>query len=279
MSSQRKQRKDQLCKQAAALGLATELAKRLSLQALINTVERLKHPRAPLLGKYIERKGLEYHGGYVCVQCGRTQTRAEFRNDADNRFICINGVYRCHDCQPKSIPKDYDRRNMHVMLLGFNCYSDYLEAEMWQIIRSRVLHRDNSRCVVCGERAIDVHHNSYEVDVLVGKDLTQLVSLCRRHHREAEFDSRHGKRTLEGVRQTLSAQGLAVPPLERQEVPECLRPISWQHAKTLEREERQRREKQRRAWLHRAWRKQTQSSGRETGSRVGTKLGHSGHSW
>jgi hypothetical protein len=111
-----------------------------------------------------------------------------------------------------AIPADYRRRNDHLEKLGFDSYSHYLNSEMWTSIRQMVLTRDGGKCRVCGRAAVNVHHNSYEVDVLIGRDLSQLVSLCRKHHEEAEFGP-GGKRELPEVRESLKAKGLPVPPL------------------------------------------------------------------
>lgn len=66
-------------------------------------------------------------------------------------------------------------------------YQDYLQSPYWLIVRSTALYRDSYKCVVCSAMATCVHHLSYDEDVLYGKDLTQVVSLCEPCHHKIEF--------------------------------------------------------------------------------------------
>ena len=60
----------------------------------------------------------------------------------------------------------------------------YLESPNWKEKRKRVLDRDGNLCV-CGERAIDVHHKTYEN--LGQEPLSDLIALCKNCH-----DGYHG---------------------------------------------------------------------------------------
>ncbi len=55
-------------------------------------------------------------------------------------------------------------------------------------IRNIVLYRDGFKCRACTGKATTVHHTSYNVDVLYGKDLEPLVSVCEPCHTAIEFD-------------------------------------------------------------------------------------------
>jgi len=81
-------------------------------------------------------------------------------------------------------------------------------------IRAAVLSRDGGKCVMCNLPASNVHHNSYAIEVLIGKDASQLFSLCRSHHERAEFNEDGSKRSLEEVRASLSASGLKSDPVD-----------------------------------------------------------------
>ena len=88
-------------------------------------------------------------------------------------------------------------------------YEEYLHTELWKIIRSRVIARDNHQCAICKimECPIDfwckanylmicdekylpttnflvVHHRQYDTDTLHGRTLEHLVTLCQYHHKD-----------------------------------------------------------------------------------------------
>jgi hypothetical protein len=67
-------------------------------------------------------------------------------------------------------------------------YADYLQSPFWFVIRNVVLYRDSFRCRLCDAQATCVHHLYYNADVLYGKDLTALVSICESCHDKIEFD-------------------------------------------------------------------------------------------
>jgi hypothetical protein len=159
---------------------------------------------------------------FRCSKCGHEGRRNHFRKYADDLAVGIKGPILCQRCQPRRIPVDYERRNRVLFLLGFKTYGHYLKSELWKTLRSIILKRDDYSCVVCGSAANNVHHNSYEVDVMIGKDHSQLLSLCRKHHEQAEFD-RDGKSTLIEAREKLKNMGAIVPTLIKAAVPDALK--------------------------------------------------------
>jgi len=70
---------------------------------------------------------------------------------------------------------------------------DYLHSPFWFVIRNIVLFRDSFLCRICNKQATTVHHLYYGPDVLYGRDLAALVSLCEPCHKKIEFDSTGGK--------------------------------------------------------------------------------------
>jgi 5-methylcytosine-specific restriction endonuclease McrA len=64
-----------------------------------------------------------------------------------------------------------------------NIYAEYLRSKEWQFIRNRVLSRDGFRCQLCSHKANQVHHRSYEPEVMSGECDNQLISLCKKCHR------------------------------------------------------------------------------------------------
>ena len=71
-------------------------------------------------------------------------------------------------------------------------YEKYLRTVFWKEVKEWILERDNHRCVVCGAEKsrfcdLEVHHRSYELDVLEGRNSEMLISLCPRCHKLIEF--------------------------------------------------------------------------------------------
>lgn len=82
----------------------------------------------------------------------------------------------------------YKARPDQLFKLTALAYEDYLQSPFWFVIRNIVLFRDSFECAVCRAKATSVHHHRYDVDVLYGKDLSALVSLCDPCHKLIEFD-------------------------------------------------------------------------------------------
>lgn len=81
-------------------------------------------------------------------------------------------------------------------------YSQYLRTSLWRKIKQWIFDRDLQKCVVCKREKVsrstndmDVHHRSYDIDVLEGRREDMLVSLCTRCHRTVEFYNEGTKRT------------------------------------------------------------------------------------
>lgn len=67
-------------------------------------------------------------------------------------------------------------------------YDAYMKSSHWFEIRSRVLARDEHKCLCCGAQATQVHHRSYHQSVMDGRDDSKLASLCRACHERVHFD-------------------------------------------------------------------------------------------
>lgn len=67
-------------------------------------------------------------------------------------------------------------------------YQEYLKSGQWKTIRAQRLAMDNGECVLCGEKAENVHHRRYP-KALGTETVRDLVSLCRgcheKHHENA----------------------------------------------------------------------------------------------
>lgn len=76
-----------------------------------------------------------------------------------------------------------------AQLLGYLNYRHYLLSPLWRDrIRPSVLVRDKYTCQCCKvAKAEEVHHLSYDLDVMRGQNSRELISLCsgcHDHHHE-----------------------------------------------------------------------------------------------
>lgn len=89
----------------------------------------------------------------------------------------------------------YARRNRVLAKIGFSGYKEYLASDLWASIKERVFSRDSGLCQVCHQKpAYTVHHVTYSEAVLLGKDISQLMSVCRGCHHHAEL--KNGRKLL-----------------------------------------------------------------------------------
>lgn len=118
-------------------------------------------------------------------------------------FRTIGPIPICQQCsQPLvKIERPHDRGNWKY--LGFSSYREYLSSKLWSDIRQRILRKYAYNCVLCDKPAAEVHHISYDMDVLLGVDTTKLVSLCRDCHRSIEFTPDGMKRKTNDVVEVL----------------------------------------------------------------------------
>ena len=83
----------------------------------------------------------------------------------------------------------YGRRNLLLKSMGYSNYNHYLQSDLWNKIRTKVFARDQSICFGCGDRASQVHHANYNREVLKGKTLKELYSVCSECHSRIEYTS------------------------------------------------------------------------------------------
>lgn len=97
----------------------------------------------------------------------------------------------------------YEARNKKLTALGFDGYEEYLKSDEWSEIRSQKLS-DEPNCCLCGKIADQVHHFSYEEEVLLGVVKDLLFSVCGECHGDIEFEGCR-KRSLESAQRNLLA--------------------------------------------------------------------------
>lgn len=79
-----------------------------------------------------------------------------------------------------------------ILDLSHMDYEKYLRTVFWKEIKEWVRERDNNRCVICHAAKsrfceLEVHHRSYDLEVLEGRNSDMLISLCPRCHKLIEF--------------------------------------------------------------------------------------------
>lgn len=82
--------------------------------------------------------------------------------------------------------EEFLQRKESLESLYFHSYQDYLDSELWDSIRKKVMSRDKKLCK-CGSRATQVHHKSYDLTTMKGKDLSKLVAICEECHLHTHF--------------------------------------------------------------------------------------------
>lgn len=91
----------------------------------------------------------------------------------------------------------YGERDELIEELGFKNYRQYIDSELWQKIRQRVLNRDHWHCRFCGRGgSAVVHHIQYTKSNLSGRSLKHMVTVCPECHRKVEFARGKRKRPL-----------------------------------------------------------------------------------
>jgi len=129
-----------------------------------------------------------------CLKCQQPKPPESFRK-ANGKVMkwceeCrkSNGVLSRAGNDPLTYGNDYASRNRNVKRLGYATYAEYLRSDLWFLIRARVFAAKGRKCVACGLRANQVHHNRYHLNDLSGKNIKFLVPVCGACHERAEFD-------------------------------------------------------------------------------------------
>ena len=92
---------------------------------------------------------------------------------------------------------EYFKRNSALRSIGFKSYSQYLDSDLWDLIRRETLARDQCRCrnLKCVEEGPKhVHHLAYSLPVLFGNNPVLVITLCEKCHTFVEFDGPTGAR-------------------------------------------------------------------------------------
>lgn len=102
---------------------------------------------------------------------------------------------------PQKSKLGYSNRKNVLSEIGYDRYADYLASELWKEIRSKKL-QESPYCMVCAQKASQVHHFCYFDVVLCGCASDMLIPICEDCHIEIEFDGEQ-KRSLESAQRFL----------------------------------------------------------------------------
>ncbi len=82
--------------------------------------------------------------------------------------------------------------------MGYLSYRAYLQSSLWAKIRARVMGRDGWRCTICqSTNHVVVHHRSYDMPVMQGRDDSKLVTVCGECHESITFAPDGTKRSMD----------------------------------------------------------------------------------
>ena len=59
-------------------------------------------------------------------------------------------------------------------------YAKYLKSKHWLELRDKILERDNYKCILCGNKDVQVHHKTY--DRIGEESFNDLITLCGNCH-------------------------------------------------------------------------------------------------
>lgn len=73
---------------------------------------------------------------------------------------------------------------------------------MWTLVKGMAFDTHGRLCFKCGAQASEIHHSSYDIDTLIGKNLEFLHPVCCQCHDGAENDE-NGKRHFKDANASL----------------------------------------------------------------------------
>ncbi len=67
-------------------------------------------------------------------------------------------------------------------------YKEFLQSKYWQLVRKKVLARDDYKCVICRDDVnLHVHHDTYKHHFKELENLGDLMTLCAVCHKEHHY--------------------------------------------------------------------------------------------
>jgi hypothetical protein len=101
----------------------------------------------------------------------------------------------------QKLSQPYKNRDEKLRNMGFDSYRDYLQSELWRLIRAAVIERDNGICCLCNGEAKTAHHTCYTKAALSGRSIEGLIAICHSCHKFIERSQEGYKTRLNDSRQ------------------------------------------------------------------------------
>lgn len=138
----------------------------------------------------------------ICLPCYKTHG-ARVHGIASKKDG-VHGTPPAAECG--DLPECYSMRAESLKLLGFTSYKQYLSSPLWSKVKVEVLKK-SQHCFRCHRIAKTLHHASYDVETMAGRDHSRLFSICMGCHKRAEINSNNEKKTLLSANKTLGLIG------------------------------------------------------------------------
>jgi hypothetical protein len=147
----------------------------------------------PKCGSTIDLPGDCRYATQVCVKLGCDGQMSRYRVNRElwsaPRILTANPIV--------TRPTGHETINGFVPHpVEYKTYEEYLASDLWQHIRGAVYRRDKGKCRICRGGGSQVHHLSYTTPVMEGRQLENLVLLCRPCHQRIEFSKSGRKRSV-----------------------------------------------------------------------------------
>lgn len=141
-----------------------------------------------------------------CVKCHVITSKSESQTNHDMTKITKKNLEAYHEFyqlkkdESKVLFNDLIERLTDIKTnFRKDIYLEYLKSDEWKIKRLEALNRDNKTCQICGQKAEQVHHLTY--DHFKSEYIFELVSLCTEchhfyYHPEKPIDYFYGREDI-----------------------------------------------------------------------------------
>lgn len=120
------------------------------------------------------------------------------RNKADGGYYSIREQQWIYPSQrtgkskkPPKLSKNAEKNKKRREAIEYRKklpYIEFLKTNYWKRVREKVLLRDGKKCIICGDtKYLQVHHDHYKNHGDEMRHLEDLMTLCRKCHKEHPY--------------------------------------------------------------------------------------------